>query len=104
MPKKLTGFDRRLRIWRDDIFSSGFEAGAKARVAAGIPSPRGEMPKRSARIPDHYSHSDARTLWARAWKMGYAIANPDTWSGAKRMRQRSLAWKQEIRTRGPLRI
>ena len=104
MSRKLTGFDRKLRVWRDEIFSSGFEAGAKARVAAGIPSPTREIPKRSANVPRDYSHRNARALWAYAWKMGYAFASPNTWFGNKKMRQRSLHWKQELRKRGPLRL
>ena len=104
MTKKLTGFDRKLRVWRGQIFDSGFEAGAKARVAAGIPAPPLEIPKRSARIPDNYSHPNARALWAYAWKMGYAIASPNARSGAKTTRQRSLAWKKDLKKRGPLHI
>jgi hypothetical protein len=104
MSKKLTGFDRKLRVWRDQIFSCGFEAGAKARVAAGIVSPPREIPKRSAKIPRTYSHRTAKVLWAHAWKTGYAFASPNRRSGTKKMRQRSLAWKQELRKRGPLRL
>ena len=104
MPKKLTGFDRKLRVWRDEVFSRGFEAGAKARVAAGILSPTREIPKRSAKVPRDYSYPNARALWAYAWKTGYALASPNTRAGNKKMRQRSLAWKQELRKRGPLRL
>src|SRR5437660_11571976 len=102
MTKKLTGFDRKLRVWRDQIFYSGFEAGAKARVAAGTLSPPMEIPKRSAKIPDNYSHPNARALWAHAWKMGYAIACPNASSRTKEMRQRSLAWKKDLKKRGRL--
>jgi hypothetical protein len=104
MSKKLTGFDRELRVWRDSIFSSGFEAGAKARVAAGIPSPPGEMPKRSARVPDDYPHRNASVLWARGWKMGYAIGTPNAWHGSRRKHHRTHAWERELAKRGPLRI
>jgi hypothetical protein len=101
--KKITGFDRKLRVWRDEIFFCGFEAGAKARVVAGILSPPGKIPKRSVKIPRDYSDLNARTLWAYAWRAGYAIASPNTPSGTKKMRRRSLVWKQMLRKRGPLR-
>src|SRR5437867_4325459 len=104
MSKKLTGFARKLRVWRDEILSCGFEAGTKARVAAGVLSPPREIPKRSAKIPRDCSHRNARALWAYAWKMGYAFASPNRRSGIKKTRQRSLAWKQELRKRGPLRL
>lgn len=104
MKKKLTGFDRTTRRWRDDIFGSGFEAGAKARVAAGIPSPSNKPPKRSAKIPSDCTGRNAKTLWASGWKSGYAFGIPNTRNGNARERQRTLAWRRMIAKRGRLRI
>lgn len=104
MTKKFTGFHRKLRIWRDEIFGAGFEAGAKARVAAGIPLPTSEMPKRSARVPTAYPDRHSKVLWAFGWKAGYAFCMTSSRAGTKRVRQRSLRWKRDLRTRGPLQI
>jgi len=104
MTKKLTGFHRKVRIWRDEIFGAGFEAGAEARIAAGIPSPTSEMPKRSARVPAAYPDPESKALWAYAWKAGYAFCMTGNRAGTKRERQSALRWKRDLNKRGALRI
>jgi len=104
MRKKLVGFDPKMKKWRDDIFGFGFGAGAEARVAAGIPSPRGRVPKTAPAVPAEYFGRSLRALWARGWKYGYAIGTPDSRDGKKRIRKRELTWKRDLNKRGPLRV
>ena len=104
MAKKLIGFHRKLRVWRDQIFTDGMHAGAKSRILAGIALAPGVLPKRSAKVPPRYFESSARELWSFGWKMGYAFFDQNRASEPKGTMQKLRAWERELRKRGVLRI
>jgi hypothetical protein len=104
MSKKLIGMDQKTRKWGGEIFGAGFEAGAQARVAAGIPLHAKNQPKHSAKIPPEYTGQNARRLWASGWKSGHAFGVPNTKVGSARCRRRALAWQKALAQRGRLRI
>ena len=70
------GKDARTKRRYNATFNVGFQSGARARFAAGIPEPTGILPKRSAKIPPDYITRDERALWASGYRMGYAIGTP----------------------------